>query len=181
MRIPQPVTLIALTLLAAATWWISRPDDAGPEAPAAVTQPGYYMNGAELEQSDQSGRLTLRARAAAAHQVERGGPVLLDEVQVDYLPSLGRDWRMTSVGGTLMPDGRSVLLVGDVQLRAPFEGAAVAHTEHLRLDLDEQTATTGDPVRIDLPPHSVAARGMVADLKRETLRLESSVDGTFTR
>jgi LPS export ABC transporter protein LptC len=181
VRVPTSVTLIGLTLAAAATWWIGRPEDSGPAAPAAVTQPGYYMNGAELEQTDESGRLTLKVRAATAHQAERAGPVLLDQLQVDYLPSPARDWRMTSAGGSLMPNGRSVLLAGDVRLTAPFEGAAVVRTQHLRLDLDQEIATTDDPVRIEMPPHSVDARGMTADLKHETLRLESAVDGTFTR
>jgi LPS export ABC transporter protein LptC len=181
VRVPTPVTLVGLTLAAALTWWIGRPEDTGPAAPAAVTQPGYYMNGAELEQTDQSGRLTLKVRAATAHQSEREGIVLLDQLQVDYLPSAGRDWRMTSVGGSLLPNGRSVLLAGDVRLRAPYEGAAVVRTEHLRLELDSELATTADPVRIEMPPHVVDARGMSADLKRETLRLESAVDGTFTR
>jgi len=180
VRVPTPVTLIALTLLAAATWWLARPEESNPSAPAAITQPGYYMNGAELEQTDKSGRLTLRARAATANQTEREGPVLLSQLQVDYLPSPGRDWRMSSTGGQLLPDGRTVLLEGDVELRAPFEGAAVVRAEHMRLNLDQETATTDDPVRIEMPPHSIDARGMVADLKRETLKLESSVDGTFT-
>jgi len=181
MRLPTSVTLALLTLAAALSWWLGRPEDSGPATPAAVTQPGYYMNGAELEQTDQSGRLTLKVRAATARQTEQQGVVRLDQIQVDYLPSVGRDWRMSALGGTLLPGGRSVLLAGDVRLTAPFEGAAVARTEHLRLDLDEQLATTTDPVRIEMPPHAVDARGIRADLKRETLRLESAVDGTFTR
>ena len=181
MRVPTPVVLVLLTLGAAASWWISQPEVEGPSAPTAITQPGYYLDDAYLEQTDNSGRLTLKVHAATARQVEQRGPVQLNQLKVDYLPSPDRDWRMTSVGGTLLPDGRQVLLAGDVRLAAPFEGAAVVHTEHLRLDVDQELATTQDPVRIDLPPHSVDARGLKADLKRETLRLESSVNGSFTR
>lgn len=181
MRVPRPVLLALLMLAAAASWWLSRPDVEGPATPTPFRQPGYYLNDAYLEQTDDSGRLTLKVRAATARQTEQHGPVQLNQLQVDYLPSPDRDWRMTSVGGTLLPGGRQVLLAGDVRLTAPFEGAAVVHTEHLRLDIDQQLATTADPVRIEMPPHSVAARGLRADLKRDTLRLESSVDGTFTR
>ena len=180
MRVPAPVTLGLLTLLAAAAWWLARPDAAGPSAPAAIVQPGYYLTGAELEQTDATGRLTLKVHAATARQLEQHGDVSLEQLQVDYLPEPGRDWRMTSVGGTLLPSGRTVLLAGDVRLSLPDEGGAVLRTEHLTLNVDEQHATTSDIVRMEMPPHQVTARGMRADLKHETVRLESAVNGIFT-
>jgi len=181
MRVPTPVTLGLLVLLAAGAWWLARPDEAGPAAPAEIVQPGYYLTGAELEQTDATGRLTLKVRAATARQLEQHGDVSLEHLQVDYLPEPGRDWRMTSAGGTLLPSGRTVLLAGDVRLSLPDEGAAVLRTEHLRLDVEQQHADTGDPVVMVMPPNQVSARGMQADLKRETVRLESAVNGTFTR
>jgi lipopolysaccharide export system protein LptC len=181
MRIPTPLTLVLLTLLAAATWWLARPDVVGPAAPTAVAQPGYYLTAAQLEQTDATGRLTLKVRAATARQLQQGAVVRLEQIRLDYLPSPGRDWQMTSVGGTLFPDGKTVLLAGDVRLSAPDEGAAVVHTQHLTLNVDDQLASTADPVRIEMPPNTVNALGMQADLKRETLQLESNVNGTFSR
>jgi lipopolysaccharide export system protein LptC len=168
-------------LLAAASWWLARPATDAPLATAAVAQPGYYLTNAELEQTDTTGRLTLKVHAAEARQLEQHGDVNLEHLRVDYLPEPGRDWRMTSTGGTLLPNGRTVLLAGDVRLSAPDEGAAVVRTEHMRLDVDQQLATTDDPVRMELPPHALTARGMRADLKRETLHLAASVSGTFAR
>jgi len=176
VRVPTPVTLGLLVLAAAASWWLARPG-----TDATVTQPGYYLINAELEQTDQTGRLTLKVHAAEARQLEQHGDVNLEQLRVDYLPEPGRDWRMTSTGGTLLPSGRTVLLVGDVKLSAPDEGAAVVRTEHMRLDIDQQLATTSDPVRMELPPHELTARGMRADLKRETLHLAAAVSGTFAR
>jgi LPS export ABC transporter protein LptC len=181
MRVPTPVTLACLTVLAAASWWLARRDGAGPAAPAAVTQPGYYLKNAELEQTDATGRLNLKVHAAAATQVEQHGAVQLTELRVDYLPEPGRDWRMTAARGMLPPTGRRVLLEGDVRLSAPAEGGALVRTEHLNLNLDQELATTSDPVRVELAPHAITARGLRADLKRETLRLESAVNGTFAR
>jgi LPS export ABC transporter protein LptC len=181
MRVPAPVAFACLAMLAGASWWLAQRDAATPPAPATVTQPGYYLKTAELEQTDASGRLTLRVHAAEAVQAEQHGDVQLTEVRVDYLPEAGRDWQMTAATGTIPPAGRSVLLEGDVRLTAPAEGGALVRTEHLNLDVDQQLATTADPVRIEFAPHVLNARGLRADLKRETLRLESSVNGTFTR
>ena len=91
---------------------------------------------------------------------------------------------MTSDTGTLPPAGHSVALQGDVRLRAAAAAAAtgaVVRSEHLLLDIDRQIATTTDPVRIQFAPHEIRARGLRADLKHETLRLESAVNGNFTR
>lgn len=181
MRVPTPVTLGLLTLLAAGSWWLQRPDTASPTAPAPVIQPGYYLVNADLEQTDATGRLTLKVHAAQAHQLEQHGDVELKTLKVDYVPEPGRDWRMTSVGGTLLPSGRIVLLAGNVLLSAPDEHGALVRTEHMRLDVDQQLASTEDPVRIELPPNFVTARGMQADLQHETMKLESAVNGTFTR
>lgn len=181
MTVPAPVALALLTLLAAASWWLVSSNTDEPAAPAAVVQPGYYLTGAELEQTDATGRLTLKVHAATARQVEQRGDVSLGQLKVDYLPEPGRDWVMTSVGGTLLPSGRTVLLVGDVRVSFPDKGAATLRTEHLRLDLDQQRATTGDTVHMQMATNQLSARGMQADLKRETVRLESAVNGTFTR
>ena len=181
MKIPAPVGLGLLTLLAAAAWWLAQPDSDGPAAPAAVVQPGYYLTGAELEQTDATGRLTLKVRAANARQVEQHGDVSLEQLKVDYLPDPGRDWVMTSVGGTLLPSGRTVLLAGDVRVLFPDQRGATLRTEHLRLDVDQQLASTSDTVHMQMSTNQVSARGMQADLKRETVRLESAVNGTFTR
>ncbi len=181
MRVPPPVALGLLTLLAAASWWLARPDSDGPAAPAAIVQPGYYLTGAELEQTDATGRLTLKVHAANARQVEQHGDVTLEQLKVNYLPEPGRDWVMTSLGGTLLPSGKTVLLAGDVRVSFPDEGGAVMRTEHLKLDVDQQRATTDDAVHMQMSTNQVSARGMQADLKRETVRLESAVNGTFTR
>ena len=181
MRIPAPVALGLLTLLAAAAWWLARPDSDGPAALGAVVQPGYYLTGAELEQTDATGRLTLKVHAATARQVEQHGDVSLGQLKVDYLPEPGRDWVMTSVGGTLLPSGKTVLLEGDVRVSFPDKNAAVLRTEHLRLDVDQQRASTDDVVHMQMATNQLSARGMQADLKRENVRLESAVNGTFTR
>jgi LPS export ABC transporter protein LptC len=107
---------------------------------------------------------------------------------VDYATLPNARWHLTAARGSMAGEGRYVRLEGDVRLSRPLEAGgrqpaspAVVRTEHLLLDTVSELATTADPVRIELAPHTLAARGMRADLKRETLRLEAAVDGRYAR
>lgn len=185
MKLSGPAALVLLSGLAAGSWWLARRDgaDRGVEAPLAP-QPGYYLGDATLEQTDATGRLTLRVHSVHAEQEGEQGPVHLQQLEVHYFPEPGQDWLMTSAAGSMPPAGRIVEFDGDVRLRAAAAAAAtgaIVRTEHLALDVDTTLATTADPVRIEFGPQAVIARGLRADLKHETLRLESAVNGTFTR
>jgi LPS export ABC transporter protein LptC len=185
VRFAGPVALLFLIGLAAGSWWLARRDEDVQRAAAPVTaQPGYYLRDATLDQTDATGRLTLRVHAAHAAQDAGQGAVRLEQLEAHYFPEPGHDWLMTSTAGSLPPTLRVVEFVGDVRLRAAAAAAAtgaVVRTEHLSLDLDTNLATTTDPVHIDFGSHVMNARGLRADLKQETLRLESAVNGTFTR
>ena len=186
MKLSGPGALVLLLALAVGSWWLARRDDDEHQTAAVVqsAQPGYYLSDATLEQTDSTGRMTLRVHAARAAQQSEQGPVRLEQLEAHYFPEAGQDWLMTSAAGSLPPQGRIVEFEGDVRLRAAAAASAtgaVVRTEHLALDVDSTLATTADPVRIEFGPHAVVARGLRADLKRETLRLESAVNGTFTR
>jgi LPS export ABC transporter protein LptC len=58
-------------------------------------------------------------------------------------------------------------------------GAAVMHTDTLRYDVANGIATTPSDVRIDFGPHALNGRGLIANLKDRTMRLESKVNGRF--
>lgn len=186
MRLSGPLALVFLIGLAVGSWWLARRDgeERQPAALPLAAQPGYYLTDATLEQTDASGRLTMRVHAAHAAQQGEQGPVRLEQLEAHYFPVAGQDWLMTSAAGSLPAAGRVVEFDGDVRLRAAAAASAtgaIVRTEHLALDVDSTLATTADPVRIEFGPHAVVARGLRADLKRETLRLESAVNGTFTR
>ena len=178
--------LVLLVALAAASWWLANRGvgERVASVPGTTAAPGYTLSDATLEQTDAGGRLELRVHAAQAEQNSVDGDVRLTQLRVDYFPEDARPWLMTADSGLLPPGGRLVELAGDVRLRgqtaAPTE-PAVVHTERLELDVERSLAVTHEPVRIDLAPHVVTAHGLRADLKRDTLRLESPVNGRFAR
>jgi lipopolysaccharide export system protein LptC len=181
-----PVVLVFLVGLAVGSWWLAnRGRDAdAPTSTSRVGQPGYYLKDATLEQTDETGRIELRVHAADAVQDPVTRNVQADTLRVDYLLDAPRTWVMTARSGTLPPDGRKVFLAGDVILTGRTGTAtppAVVHTEHMQLDVDASIATTKDPVRIEMGPQSIRARGLRADLKADRLRLESNVNGRYTR
>jgi LPS export ABC transporter protein LptC len=75
-----------------------------------------------------------------------------------------------------------VTLSGDVIMtggrdRAP--GTTVLRTGRLVLDTDSQIARSPLPVTVTVGDNSLSALGAIANLKEETLRLESRVHGYF--
>lgn len=181
-----PVVLVFLVGLAVGSWWIANRagDDDATGATAARTQPGYYLRDATLEQTDETGRVELRVTTQNAVQDPATRNVQLRELRVDYHPDEERAWVATANEGALPPDGQTVFLEGDVRLTGGTGAGtkpAVITTEELKLDVDRSIATTSAPVRIELAPHAVTARGLRADLKRDRVQLESSVNGRFTR
>jgi LPS export ABC transporter protein LptC len=53
------------------------------------------------------------------------------------------------------------------------------HTDALTYDVTDSIASTKSDVRIDFGAHTLTARGLVANLKERTMRLESKVNGRF--
>ena len=84
--------------------------------------------------------------------------------------------------GRVETGGKIVDVAGNVRLEeqsSEHAGAAVMHTDTLRYDVANALATTQSDVRIDFGVHTLTARGLVANLKERTMRLESKVNGRF--
>ena len=80
----------------------------------------------------------------------------------------------------VQPGGKIIDVSGNVKL----QGTPVAHemvpvirTDTLRYDVPDAIASTQSDVRVEFGAHTLTARGMSANLKDRTLRLESKVNG----
>jgi len=114
-----------------------------------------------------------------------------DDIWLAPIDTPARAWRLTSDGAraanprfsrdgtqlawTSWRDGDPEVYVTDT------EGSAVIHTDTMRYDVARSLATTNSDVRIDFSGHILTARGLVANLKERTVRLESKVNGRFHR
>ncbi len=177
-------TVIAVIALAVSTWILSSPNRrpaASPEAQQAEL-PGYYLNTAVLTDYDEAGSPAIRIHAERIDQIDHGTEVALHNVRFDYQAPNGQSWVMFGDVAHVEAGGKVIDVTGNVRLEGQSNeksGTAVVHTDALSYDVPEAIASTQSDVRIDFGAHSLTARGLVANLKERTVRLESKVNGHF--
>ena len=176
-------TLLAVIALGVSTWILSSPSHRPAQSgPATSTLPGYYLKNAVMTDYDANGAPSIRIHADRIDQVDHGPEVALYNVRVDYQSPSGQSWVMLGDTGHVESGGKIVDVAGNVKLTeaaADQTAPAVMHTDTLRYDVANAIATTQSDVRIDFGPHALTARGLVANLKDRTMRLESKVNGRF--
>ena len=180
-RIFTLLTVIALGII---TWIQSNP--AGSTTDAGGTKqsqrPGYFLRDAVLTDYDAGGAPSVRIAAERIDQVDHGPEVALHKVRVDYQSPAGTAWVMVGDEAHVQPDGKVVDVTGDVKLEGTDpdrSGSAVMRTDALSYDVTESVASTKSDVRMEFGKQSLTARGLVANLKDHTFRLESRVNGRF--
>jgi len=179
-------TIIAVVALGISTWILTGPARHAERQPNAkpTDLPGYYLKNAVLTDFDIAGNPSVRIEAERIDQIAHGNEVALYNVRVNYQAPSGENWVMVGDVAHVQPGGKVIDVSGNVRLQgeagAPGrETPAVMHTDTLRYDIPGGVATTKDDVRIDFADHTLTARGLVANLKERTLRLESKVNGRF--
>jgi len=170
---------------AAVTVWVAQspPDeDGGGAAPGEAAT--FYLREAQLAETGPDGRWQVQVEADSARESAPGSRLVeLTGVRALYHPGGDDAWRLSADRGELPPGGQKLALAGAVRL-TPAEGTRrfgpVVTTPTLEVDLVREVASTAAAVRIDFGRHALLARGMEADMRAGTLRLESELHGTFT-
>ncbi len=178
-------TLLAVAGLAISTWLVSSASRPVARVDARQTNlPGYYLKNTVMTDYDAAGTAGIRIEAERIDQIDHGSEVAMYNVRVNYAAPGGQNWQIVGDEAHIEPGGRIVDLQGNVRLQGQspeVDNAAVIRTETLRYNLDEAVASTKSDVRIDFGPHILTARGLSANLKERTMRLESKVNGRFHR
>ena len=177
-------TVLAVIALGFGTWILSSPARKPQQESATghTDLPGYYLKNAVLTDYDATGAPGIRIVAERIDQIAHSTEVALSNVQVTYQAPGGLPWLLVGDTAHVEPGADVIDVNGNVRLQgdpAPGESAAVLHTDALSYNVPESVASTKSDVRIDFGGHTLTARGMVANLKDRTIRLESKVNGRF--
>jgi len=180
-----PRLLLLVAFVALLVWVLDltgRDPGTGPEQVSSTQQTGYYLRDATLTEFDPAGSVRVEVSARLVTENPALKTVELEMVSVNYFPQPDQRWRLTSDRGHLPAEHERVDLEGNVVMTGERAGAgepAVIRSDRLTLQVEEEIARTDGPVTLNLGRHGISAVGMVADLKAETLRLESAVNGRF--
>ena len=179
------VVTLLLALVAAATWFATwqRQSQAPAIERSVDTRPlGFYVRGARMTGTDDAGRVTYRVLAERLDERPDEERLELAGVNVEYRPPDDVAWSISAASGSTPKDGSRLDLAGTVEVRSvPTDGSEprIISTESLRFWPDTSKVETDAPVRFRLGDWHIDAVGLRADLKGDTLKLESQVNGTF--
>lgn len=164
-------------------------------AGAVPLDPGYAARDAEVIETGYDGRERYRLKASVIRQQTELGVINLENLEMNYhagaqaklpgekpSPDIGEVWRLTSDRGQVRAEGDDVRLTGNVRVTGPAPGSGEPlsmSTESLQINTPTEYIETAAAVKLRWSGHEIDARGMQADLKAGTLRLESDVNGHF--
>lgn len=179
------LVMFVLAILAAATWILTwEPQDASPPVDrVSESEPlSYYARGANVTGTDEQGRPAYRIFAERWDELPGEDRLQMTGVNVDYQPAEATAWTLTAATAKYARDGSQLDLKGQVEVRSsPTDGSrSVAFvTEALRFSPDTSEVESDEAVRIRVGDWQLDAIGLHADLKEQTLALESVEHGTL--
>ncbi len=200
-RWSRPLAYGAVIAAVVLAWLFGRTgsDDTGADAAGAPPlDPGYAARDAEVIETGYDGLERYRLKASVIRQHTESGVIDLENLEMNYHRAAapgavgapagdskdsGEVWHLTSERGQIRADGDDVQLNGNVLLTGPAPGTGEPlslSTDSLRINTPTEFIETEAAVKLRWSGHEINARGMTADLKAGTLRLESDVNGHFT-
>jgi len=199
-RRSRPFAYVAAIAAIGLAYFLGRPgrdDNNGDVTGASVPDPGYAALEATVIETGYDGRERYRLNASVIRQQTESGIIELEKLRMDYHPDAqnklpgesaraaeasGEVWHLTSDHGLVRADGDDVQLTGNVRVTGPAPGSGEPlslSTDSLRINTPTEFIETYAPVKLRWSGHELDARGLKADLKAGTLRLESDVNGHF--
>jgi lipopolysaccharide export system protein LptC len=199
-RFARPLGTVAVIAIISIAYFMARAgrgDDAGAAAGALPPDPGYAALDAEVIETGYDGRERYRLNAKVIRQQIDSSMIDLEQLEMDYHPGAqarvpgekaapaGDDevWHLRSDRGQVRADGDDIELVGNVKVTGSAPGTVEPislETERIRINTPTEFIQTDERVTLLWSGYELNARGMKADLKAGTLRLESEVHGEFS-
>lgn len=179
-------TILAVAALAVSTWILSSPANRPTLSDGGRGElPGYFLKNATMTDYDENGLPGVRIQAERIDQVANGTDVTMSNVTVNYTPEGSEAWLMVGDTAHVEPGTKIIKVEGNVRLQGDPTAvgknvfAPVIHTDALSYSVNDSIVTVPGDVRLDLGKHALTGHGLTANLKEQTLRLESKVNGRF--
>jgi lipopolysaccharide export system protein LptC len=180
MRASRALTLLALALLAGATFWLLhavKPPTLEHQAPPSHT-PDYYFIDSTTTKLNQNGKPLYTLYADRVEHHPDDDSITLTNIVLDYYAATGPPWHVTADRGRVPKGNKIVHLKGHVHvIRRPEAGGQAVHiySPTMTVLVDPRIATTRAPVRIVRGKSTTTAVGMKAYMKQNRVQLESQV------
>jgi len=174
--------LISVAVLAALLY-LQDADNGGGEGAAAEfgsAEPGFTAVGAQLIETGEDGLPLYRLEASRVEQPQPRGAIFLTDPKLDYQLQPGNHWALTAARGEMAEDASAATLNGAVHAEGLPTGSQTLmriDTEQLDLDLTRHIVTSPVLVHVVWGGDHLDGRGLHADLKNDTLQLDSKVHG----
>jgi LPS export ABC transporter protein LptC len=143
---------------------------------------GYSARRAEIMETGPDGHPMYIVRAETVRQIPEAQAVILETVRMEMRDNSGQRWTARADYGQIFQDAANIQLTGDVLVSGTLPGspdAAEIATERLSFDTRAEIVKTRSPVTLNWSGRRIQANGLVANLKDQSLRLESDVHGLF--
>jgi LPS export ABC transporter protein LptC len=178
------ILIVLLGAAAVASWWWSRPApiEAPRARPTGDEELGYYLRGARMLGTDDSGRVAYRIFADRLDERPGEDRLLLERVQIDYRPPDQMPWVITAGTGSATRDHSELELADGVEIHSePTDGRAPVHITTATLKFLPMTSLAETEQRVVITAGSwhVEGTGLRTLLKADRLELESDVHGKF--
>ena len=176
---------IALAAIAVVTWFVlaRREETQKPTTPSIESADlGYYLRDARLVGLDPDGHELYAVHAQRIEQRPSDDSISLQRVTVDYATGSDTPWTVVADMGHIPASGDVIELQGNVQLSRtgpPGAERLEIDTPQLELAIRDRIARTGEAINLTQGADKLNATGMEADLRKETLRLDSRVHARF--
>ena len=178
----------AVIALLAIAWLALHGEVSGPAAPetarVSAQNPGYSASDAVLTETGPDGRPTYTLHAAQIREHPASRVALLDRVEMQFRDTAGQLWHGRADQARVTDQASQVDLSGNVTLSGMLPGTGEPvriSTDRLSVDTHAEVVATSDPVTIDVAGGQLTARGIVARLREQRIRLESQVHGHYDR
>jgi LPS export ABC transporter protein LptC len=183
--LPEPRTLIALTLLTAAAVGSSLLLLNSGQGKKQLEPPelslAFYLSNAELIGTGPGGEIVYQVWTEKAAQSANDESISMDQVRMVYGPPDSLPWKLRADSGSIPATARIIQLRGDVVATAGnnIANKIIIRTQQMDIDPATREASARHEVAIDYNGRVLNGVGMRANLESKQLALLADVNGQF--